>query len=102
MKKDVHPKWYPEAKVACTCGNTFSVGSTVPEIRVEICAHCHPFFTGTEKLVDTEHRVEKFEKKRVKAEAVKEAAEAAKKKRKKERGKEKEQPKTLKEMLKRG
>ena len=60
MKKDIHPKYYPEAKVTCACGNSFTVGSTVPEIRVEICSMCHPFYTGKQKLVDTARRVEKF------------------------------------------
>lgn len=68
-KKELHPRYYPEAKVTCACGNTFTVGSTQPELKVEICASCHPFFTGKEVLIDTEGRVEKFEKKRKKAEA---------------------------------
>jgi len=61
MKKDIHPKYYPDAKVICACGNQFSVGSTVPEIHVEICSLCHPFYTGKQKLVDTSRRVEKFQ-----------------------------------------
>ena len=61
MKKDTHPKYYPEAKVTCACGNTFSIGSTMPEIHVEICSMCHPFYTGKQKLVDTARRVEKFQ-----------------------------------------
>lgn len=67
MKDNLHPKWYSEAKVTCACGQVYQVGSTQPEIRVEICGHCHPFYTGTERLVDTERRVEKFEKKRAQA-----------------------------------
>jgi len=59
MKKDIHPQ-YHQAKVTCSCGNTFEVGSTTPEINVEICSACHPFFTGKEKLVDTAGRVDKF------------------------------------------
>lgn len=59
MKKDIHPV-YHKAKVTCSCGNTFEVGSTVPEIQVEVCSACHPFFTGKEKLVDTAGRVDKF------------------------------------------
>jgi len=62
MKKGIHPKYYV-AKVTCACGNTWYVGSTKPEIRVEICSKCHPFYTGTQKLVDTAGRVEKFKKK---------------------------------------
>ena len=64
MKKGIHPKYYKEAKVRCACGNEFVVGATVPEIRVEICSKCHPFYTGKEKIVDTARRVEKFERKR--------------------------------------
>ena len=60
MKKDIHPKYFPNTKVTCSCGNTFDVGSTVPEIHIEICSACHPFFTGKEKLVDTAGRIDKF------------------------------------------
>ncbi len=62
MKANIHPTWYPDAKISCVCGNTFSAGSTLPEIRVEICSACHPFFTGTQKFVDTQGQVEKFGK----------------------------------------
>ena len=64
MKTDIHPKYFAEAKVFCACGNTFTVGATRPEIRVEICAKCHPFYTGEEKLIDTAGRVEKFKNRR--------------------------------------
>ena len=57
----MHPKYY-QAKVVCACGNVFTVGSTLPEIKVEVCANCHSFFTGQEKLVDTAGRVERFKK----------------------------------------
>jgi len=60
MKKDIHPKYYPEAKVSCACGASFTTGSTVPELKVELCSACHPFYTGKQKLVDTARRVEKF------------------------------------------
>ncbi|MBI4038138.1 50S ribosomal protein L31 [Candidatus Daviesbacteria bacterium] len=63
MKANIHPVWYPEAKVACACGNIFTTGSTLPEIRVEICSMCHPFFTGQQKFVDTLGQVERFQKK---------------------------------------
>jgi large subunit ribosomal protein L31 len=59
MREGIHPK-YVEATVACACGNTFTTRSTTPEIHVEICSACHPFFTGKQKIVDTEGRVEKF------------------------------------------
>ena len=62
MKKDVHPKYYSGAKVKCACGNSFTVGSTVPEINIEICSKCHPFYTGKDKIIDTAGRVERFKK----------------------------------------
>ncbi|PIP73080.1 MAG: 50S ribosomal protein L31 [Candidatus Lloydbacteria bacterium CG22_combo_CG10-13_8_21_14_all_47_15] len=69
MKADIHPKYFPHAKVTCACGNTFEIGSTKETIKVEICAACHPFFTGQEKVVDTAGRVEKFRARREKAKA---------------------------------
>ncbi|MDA8171202.1 MAG: 50S ribosomal protein L31 [Nitrospiraceae bacterium] len=62
MKEGIHPN-YKEAKVVCACGETFTTRSTVSEIRVDICSKCHPFFTGKQKIVDAEGRVEKFRKK---------------------------------------
>ena len=59
MKEKIHPKWF-EATVVCSCGNTFTTGSTREKLHVEICSACHPFFTGNQKFVDTEGRVEKF------------------------------------------
>lgn len=59
MKKDIHPTYY-KATVACACGNTFTVGSTKEKLEVEICSNCHPFYTGTAKVVDAAGRVEKF------------------------------------------
>jgi large subunit ribosomal protein L31 len=59
VKEKIHPKWY-DATVVCACGNTFKTGSTVANLHVEICSACHPFFTGKQKFVDTEGRVEKF------------------------------------------
>ena len=81
MKEKIHPKWYPEARVHCACGSTFTTGSTLPEIGVEICAACHPLFTGQQKLIDTAGRVDKFNQ-RVAA-ANKKKAEADERKRKK-------------------
>jgi large subunit ribosomal protein L31 len=60
MKKDIHPKYYPKAKVSCACGNSFFTGSTQEEIKTELCSACHPFYTGKQKLVDSARRVEKF------------------------------------------
>jgi len=62
MKKDIHPKYYEKAKVVCACGNTFTTGSTQPEIRTEICSACHPFYTGKQKLIDNRGRIERFER----------------------------------------
>jgi len=62
MKKGIHPE-YVECKVTCACGHSFKTRSTVPEIEVEICSSCHPFYTGKQKYVDTEGRIEKFKKK---------------------------------------
>ena len=62
MKADIHPK-YATSVVTCGCGNKFETRSTRPEIKVEICSNCHPFYTGQQKFVDTAGRVEKFQKK---------------------------------------
>ena len=62
MKAGIHPK-YQEVEVRCACGNTFKTRSTKPELHLEICSACHPFFTGRQKLIDTEGRVERFTKK---------------------------------------
>jgi len=70
MKKDIHPKYHQDAKVICACGNTFTVGSTVPELHVELCSACHPFYTGKQKLVDTAGRVDKFKQRLAKKEEV--------------------------------
>ncbi len=70
MKQDIHPKYYPEAKATCVCGNKFTVGSTKPELNVEICSRCHPFYTGKEKLIDTAGKVEKFRARKEKAAAA--------------------------------
>ncbi|MBI4037965.1 50S ribosomal protein L31 [Candidatus Curtissbacteria bacterium] len=72
MKTGIHPKFYEDAKVSCVCGNAFTTGSTMPEIHVEVCSKCHPFFTGEMKYVDTLGRVEKFQKKQEKAKVIKE------------------------------
>ena len=98
MKKDIHPKWYPEAKVVCACGNTFTVGATKPELRVEICSKCHPFFTGEMKFVDTMGRVEKFQQK-MNAAVSQASVLAPKKKKKAERENALRNPKSLKDML---
>jgi large subunit ribosomal protein L31 len=60
MKEQIQPKYYPEAKVVCTCGNSWTVGSTLPEIRTDVCSACHPFFTGEQRIVDAEGQVDRF------------------------------------------
>nr|MBN1229706.1 50S ribosomal protein L31 [Anaerolineae bacterium] len=81
MKEDLHPTWYPEARVTCSCGNTWVTGSTVPEIKTDVCSNCHPFYTGQQRIVDTEGQVDRFLK-RLRAlediSAVKQAEEEAK------------------------
>ncbi len=98
-KENLHPKYYPEAKVTCACGNTFTTGSTRPELKVEICHKCHPFFTGKEVLIDTEGRVEKFQKKQKAAEKRRAKAAAKKKQAEPKEGQEQKRPISLKELL---
>ena len=93
MKANVHPQYYDNCVVTCACGNSFTTGSTKQAIRVEICAKCHPFFTGQQKFVDTLGRVEKFQQKQ------KKAADNVYKKKIKEEAAEKPQYKSLKDML---
>jgi large subunit ribosomal protein L31 len=63
MKEKIHPKYFTDANVTCSCGNTFTTGSTRQTLRVELCNKCHPFFTGEQKIIDTAGRVERFNKK---------------------------------------
>jgi large subunit ribosomal protein L31 len=62
MRENIHPQWFPEARVICACGNTWTVGSTVAEIRTDVCSACHPFYTGEQRIVDTEGQVDRFMK----------------------------------------
>jgi large subunit ribosomal protein L31 len=64
MKKDIHPKYSTKTKATCHCGAVFEVGSTMLEIKMEICSQCHPFYTGNDKVMDTAGRVERFNKRR--------------------------------------
>ena len=66
MKTEIHPQYYTDAKVSCSCGNKFTVGSTQKEIKVEICSACHPFFNGNEKVIDAAGRVERFKARKAK------------------------------------
>ena len=60
MREGIHPKWFPEARVVCACGKTWTVGAAVPELRTDVCSNCHPFFTGEQRIVDTEGQVDRF------------------------------------------
>lgn len=62
MKKEIHPKYNTASEVTCACGASFTVGSTMDKINVEICSQCHPFYTGNEKVLDTAGRVDRFKK----------------------------------------
>lgn len=98
MKASIHPVWYEDAKVSCACGNTFTVGAAKPEIKIDICSKCHPFFTGEMKFVDTMGRVERFQKKQAAAKIT--ATQLADKKKKKQAREEQlRNPKSLREML---
>ena len=63
MKEGIHPTYYPDAVVTCACGNTWTTGSTTKEIHTDVCSNCHPFFTGEQRIVDTEGQVDRFYKK---------------------------------------
>jgi large subunit ribosomal protein L31 len=97
MKKEIHPTYYKDAKVTCACGNAFTTGSTKPDIHVEICSNCHPFFTGSAKFVDTEGRVERFKRQSQEAQASTDVLK--KKKESKMKKTDDKQPQTLKEMM---
>lgn len=71
MKKDIHPKYNTNTAVTCACGATFSVGSTMDTMNIEICSQCHPFYTGNDKVLDTAGRVDRFKKRAAVAKAKK-------------------------------
>lgn len=77
MKEGIHPP-YVDSKVVCSCGSSFATRSTVAEMRVAVCSSCHPFYTGKQKLVDTEGRVDRFNKRYAKTAAAAAAPAAAK------------------------
>lgn len=91
MKQAIHPQYF-DAQVICACGNTFTVGSTAEVIHVELCAKCHPFYTGEQRFVDSASRIQKFQKKQ-------EVAKLHVTKKKEAKEKNNEAPKTLREML---
>lgn len=71
MKTGIHPTYNQNVKVTCVCGNTFQTGSTLGEIRVEICSNCHPFYTGKQKFIDTAGRIDRFQARLAKAQTFK-------------------------------
>jgi large subunit ribosomal protein L31 len=103
MKKGIHPK-YNQVKVVCSCGNTFITGSTLDTdvISVELCSQCHPFYTGEQKIVDTDNLVKKYEEKVAKAKTMSfksKKEKMAKRKAQKEQIEQKQDTLTLKDML---
>jgi large subunit ribosomal protein L31 len=95
MKKDIHPKVNTNVTVTCACGNSFSTHSTVDAIQVDICSNCHPFYTGKQKFIDTEGRIDKFKKKMEQAKQT-----TGKKTGKKNKKNATSEHKSLKDMLK--
>ncbi len=94
MKANTHPQYF-QAQVTCACGNTMVIGSTQPKISVELCNKCHPFYTGSQKFVDTASLIQKFNDRKKKADAIKVTVT----KKKEEEIARKSSPKTLAEML---
>lgn len=101
MKDNLHPPYHHHVRVICACGNEFVTGSVLKgPLRVEICSACHPFFTGEKKYVDTEGRVEKFQRRQLEAQQAHQAQEERRRARARQRSREKEErPLSLKEML---
>lgn len=98
MKAKIHPKWY-QTLVSCACGNTFTVGGTVPEIHVEVCSECHPFYTGQMKYVDTAGRVDAFKARMKKVDTQKlSKTEKRRLKREKQLQEEMKRPETLSQL----
>ena len=99
--KAIHPKWYSDSKVTCACGNSFTIGSTVPEITVDVCSKCHPFYSGKMKYIDVAGRVDAF-KARTKAASKTVLSKKDRRKIKKERKirEELEKPDTLEQLRK--
>lgn len=74
MKTGIHPTYHEKVTVTCSCGNSFEIGSTSESFSVEVCSACHPFYTGKQKLVDAQGRVDKFRHRQQEAQAIREAA----------------------------
>lgn len=73
MKTEIHPQYHTDAVVTCLCGNTFTTGSTLPELKTEVCSVCHPFFTGTQRIIDTGGQVERFRRRAAAQSSTKQA-----------------------------
>ena len=95
MKSAIHPQYFDDAKVVCSCGNSFTVGSTKENIHVDLCYNCHPFYTGTARFVDTASRIERFKAKQTAATPDY----VSKKKKKETKSAEDQSPQTLRDML---
>lgn len=95
MKTKIHPTYYENAQVVCSCGNRFTIGSTMETVHVDLCNKCHPFYTGEQKFIDTASRIQKFQKKQQAATTYK----AKKVKKQEEKRTQSSGPKTLREML---
>ena len=95
MKQNIHPTYFPDAQVVCSCGNTFTTGSTKKSVTVEVCYKCHPFYTGEQRFLDTKGRVEMFQKKQEAAKAYS----SSKKKKTDKKEKSDNEPKSLLELL---
>jgi len=71
MQTEIHPKYFTNAKITCACGAVYAIPGTKEDMKVEICSNCHPFYTGTEKVLDIAGRVDKFKKRRAAATSAK-------------------------------
>lgn len=100
MKQDIHPKWFNDCVVTCSCGNTFTTGSTEQTLQIDICDNCHPFFTGEVRFVDRQGRVDRFLNKMKAAEAHQVAnAKKGAKKAPQEKTSNQEEPQSYKDLL---
>jgi large subunit ribosomal protein L31 len=99
MQSSIHPTYFSDAKVVCSCGSTFDTGSTKNEIRVEICSSCHPVYTGVKRFVDTLGRVDKFIMAQNNAAKAAAAATTKNKTKKDDKASKEQAPRTIKEML---
>jgi large subunit ribosomal protein L31 len=99
MQSAIHPKWYPQAKVTCACGNTFTIGSTQEEIQTDLCDACHPFFTGELKLLDRQGRVDRFRQAQVAAQTSLRGSKKSRKEKKAQQDDSQQSIQSFKEIL---